>query len=695
MVHTGQAASAAAATASSQANLSRPRRLPSSGSFHAGAPFPQLSPYAYEDVAAGQSSAGSRQRRRRSSAAATPSGYGPFRRLSTHNRYHTFPTQPPKTPSEQPNSPPRYPPFLSASSRGPASGDGDEEDNGGSSPEGSLSASSHSSQQQGGDTSTPLPWKQLALLALLSLAEQTALNSIGPYLPTMVASFPSVPAGQVGLYVGLLASSFALAQLATNLFWGYLSDRIGRKPVMLLGTSLLGVCFVFFGFCTEYAHLVGVHVAMGLLNGNAAVVPTCLGEVTDKTNQSRAFTWLPVIYSLGSITGPAVGGLLAGKVGDDGDRHPFLVPNITAAALLGFSVLVVGIWFEETLESDGDQMAAEDGFGNWIRKVWTQLGGCFGKRKERRGSSSWSSRWPTAAHGAGRDQGYSEDDDVSSAEEGADEQQTLLGSSTTDGDNKNNLTPQEKSAFRQLANRTTLAVLVTYLVFQLSNISYNSLYPIFASAPSPTGRDLGPSTIGLSLSLAGLATILFQGFLFQPLKSRVGNLGTYRWSLFGMAISMAMMPWIGYVDEDRPWLGLGTGKGWLYTELGVVLVLKNICAVGGLSSVMLLITNSAPSHETLGTLNGIAQTLSAAGRSVGPFLSGGLFTLSTRVQPKGEALAWGLFAGVSLLGWAGTFLIRPKGARLESADFMGDDDGTDDSGVGGDEEAVSGGDASE
>jgi hypothetical protein len=88
------------------------------------------------------------------------------------------------------------------------------------------------------------------------------------------------------------------------------------------------------------------------------------------------------------------------------------------------------------------------------------------------------------------------------------------------------------------------------------------------------------------------------------------------------------------------------------------------------------INNSAPSHEVLGTLNGIAQSLSAAGRSVGPFLSGALFTVSARVQPKGEALAWGLFAGVALVGWVGTFFIRRQG--LESADWEGDDgQGTD------------------
>lgn len=87
------------------------------------------------------------------------------------------------------------------------------------------------------------------------------------------------------------------------------------------------------------------------------------------------------------------------------------------------------------------------------------------------------------------------------------------------------------------------------------------------------------------------------------------------------------------------------------------------------------ITNSAPSHETLGTLNGLAQSLSAAGRSFGPFASGALFTLSTRIQPKGEVLAWGLFGGVALVGWVWSLTIN--GSSLESDDFTGDDQDSD------------------
>lgn len=53
-------------------------------------------------------------------------------------------------------------------------------------------------------------------------------------------------------------------------------------------------------------------------------------------------------------------------------------------------------------------------------------------------------------------------------------------------------------------------------------------------------------------------------------------------------------------------------------------------------------------------------------------MSGALFTLSTRIQPKGEVLAWGLFGGVALVGWVWSMTIN--GSNLESDDFTGDDD---------------------
>ncbi|KAL2148258.1 hypothetical protein VTH82DRAFT_2406 [Thermothelomyces myriococcoides] len=688
MVHPTKVTASQQPTArNSRPGLSRARRSRASGSFHAGEPFPF--PQSYDETRP----SGSRARRR-----PAPGPRGRLLRRQSTPKYHTFPTSPPESPSGGQWSPGRprswYKRLLSRYGKKSAAQDEeggiarasddapDVEETG----RGRQTKQSHTAGYgylSPGEDATPLPWAQLSLLALLSLAEQTALNSIGPYLPTMVASFDEIPEGDEGLYVGLLASSFALAQLTTNLLWGYLSDRVGRKPTMLLGTSLLMVCFIFFGLCRTFAQLIMVHVAMGLFNGNAAIVPTCLGEITDRTNQSSAFTWLPVIYSLGSITGPALGGLLVGVLG--GSMYPFLAPNIVVAALLLSSVVVLAVWFDETLNGL-DQRAAAPAL-EWLYKARDWCAAHLGRTSKAPSRLSSAERLPSASNDNSELDELSTDNSEEESDS-AEEQSGLLqrrGTEAEDGDDKE--PGQESSAFRELSNRNTLAVLGTYLVFQLTNISYNSLYPIFAASPPPTGRELGPGIIGVSLSLAGVATIAFQVLVFPRVKSRIGNLGTYRYSLLGMAISMALMPWIDYVDS-KPRFGLGTGKLWLYSELGAILVLKNICAVGGLSSVMLLITNSAPSNETLGTLNGIAQTLSAAGRSVGPFLSGGLFTLSTRVRPKGEALAWGLFAGVALVGWLGSLVIRNKG--LESADWEDDeDDSSDEIDGSGDEEQQS------
>jgi len=83
----------------------------------------------------------------------------------------------------------------------------------------------------------------------------------------------------------------------------------------------------------------------------------------------------------------------------------------------------------------------------------------------------------------------------------------------------------------------------------------------------------------------------------------------------------------------------------------------------------------------LGTLNGLAQTLSAAGRAAGPFLSGGLFSLATNVRPKGEALAWGVFGGIAFVGWVMSFGIRGEG--LESAEWDEENGSSDDEESGG------------
>lgn len=472
------------------------------------------------------------------------------RRKSPTLHYQTFPTPPPKTKGQPPSvSPP--------SSR---DGPGDRQ-HGSSGPN---------------RTESPLPKKQLAILAVIALAEQTALNSISPYLPQMASTFPEVDPGQVGLYVGLIASSFALAQFATNFLWGWLSDRIGRKPVVLMGTLFTAACFVAFGFCRTLWQAITVQVLMGLVNGNQAVVSTCLGEITDRSNQSRAFVYLPVIYGLGGITGPLVGGTLvkSGSQSTQHDPYPYIRPNLVSAAVLVVDLILTMIFLEESLEQAKNLPPLGQRVGSLFSWVWQFA------------SSTWRPSYTKVSRKGHGGNSHREDRALLDGEAGSDED-----SDAASGGFMPTLLPHTDAdlAGKHVFTRDTLLLLATFLIFQLANISYNSLYPIFGQASPPTGRSLSPKEIGVTLAFAGAATIFFQIAIFGRLRDRMGNKITYRVGLGGMVLAFLLMPWVGYKDGSQGNGVVGSGKAWLYLELGFVLLVRALAAVGCLTSALLLV----------------------------------------------------------------------------------------------------------
>lgn len=479
-------------------------------------------------------------------------GRGPLiRRKSSTPHYHTFDTPPPR-------------------SRGkPPSARSDSSTAGASSPP----------CQENGHKESPLPIRQMTILAVIALCEQTALNSISPYLPKMASSFPEVDESRVGLYVGTIASAFALAQFLTNFFWGWLSDRIGRKPVILTGTILTAACFVAFGCCRTLWQAILVQALMGLVNGNQAVVSTCLGDITDRTNQSKAFTYLPVLYGLGGITGPIVGGLLVDpKNPFDSSKpnpYPFLGPNLASAAILTLDFFLAVLFLDESLE----EARHLPPLGKRVKSLFSWLW-----------QSTWFQARPTYLRKNGKHAAY-HGLLTQSPENGADEDVSVDGDENDQDMSLSALLPHhsgDELSSRDVFNRDTVLLLVTYLIFQLSNISYNSLYPIFASAPSPTGRDLSPQQIGFSLAFAGAVTILFQIGVFGKLRDKMGNRSTYRAGLACFVVAFLMMPWVGYKDGEGGEDARSTGNIWLWIELGFVLLVKTVAAVGGLTSALLL-----------------------------------------------------------------------------------------------------------
>lgn len=142
---------------------------------------------------------------------------------------------------------------------------------------------------------TPLPKMQIFVLCVMRLSEPIAFLCILPFIPQMLReNMPNVPRSQIGYWAGLIESVFAIVQFATVFLWGRASDTIGRKPVLLIGLLGVALSMNFFGLAKTLPQMIIARSVAGFMNANMSVLKSTLGELTDETNQARAFSLLPL-----------------------------------------------------------------------------------------------------------------------------------------------------------------------------------------------------------------------------------------------------------------------------------------------------------------------------------------------------------------------------------------------------------------
>lgn len=152
---------------------------------------------------------------------------------------------------------------------------------------------------------------------------------------------------QIALYAGMITSSFTFAEFTAGAFWGRMSDKFGRKIVLLIGLIGTAISLVMFGFAPNLATAMVARALGGVLNGNLGVIYTMVSEISTKKQEDQVISFIICTWPLGTIIGSALGGALALPCenypwlfarGTLWDRFPFLLPNLVAVC-----VLIVGI----------------------------------------------------------------------------------------------------------------------------------------------------------------------------------------------------------------------------------------------------------------------------------------------------------------------------------------------------------------
>jgi MFS family permease len=125
------------------------------------------------------------------------------------------------------------------------------------------------------------------------VAEPIALTSIFPYSWVMVREFHVGGPNDASFYAGILVAAFSLAEALTGMFWGGLSDRIGRKPVLLTGCASTALSLLIVGFASSYRVALLGRIVGGALNGNIGVIQTMVGELVKRPEHERMY--LPAV----------------------------------------------------------------------------------------------------------------------------------------------------------------------------------------------------------------------------------------------------------------------------------------------------------------------------------------------------------------------------------------------------------------
>ncbi len=183
----------------------------------------------------------------------------------------------------------------------------------------------------------------MKILFLIVFVDLIGFGIVIPLLPFYGEHFAASPAE-----VGMLMAVYSFTQFLAAPLWGRLSDRVGRRPVLIVSLAGIAAAYVWLGFATSLWALFAARAAAGFMAGNISVAFAYVADVTTAETRARGMGLIGAAFGLGFIFGPAIGGVLAG---DDPANADFLTPALVAAAASIVALVLTVLRLPESLDA--------------------------------------------------------------------------------------------------------------------------------------------------------------------------------------------------------------------------------------------------------------------------------------------------------------------------------------------------------
>ncbi|TRX98839.1 hypothetical protein FHL15_000181 [Xylaria flabelliformis] len=506
----------------------------------------------------------------------------------------------------------------------------------------------------------PFPRRQMLVLAICRICEPIAFMGIFPYVYFMIEDFHvTEDASRISFYAGLVTSAFTFAEFSTGLLWGRLSDKIGRKPVILTGLAGTALSVLVFGFAPNLTVALMARAIGGLLNGNMGVLSTTITElITVKEHQPRAYTVLPVVWCLGSIIGPMIGGALARPCisypnlfspGTIWDRYPYLLPNLFSAFVVLVGVINGFLFLEETHAQKKMERDRGLELGHWILSKLTGFRKCTEPRDEKSKLSDPEDEMSPLIN-------HDEQLPTYRTNENTPASSPRLRSASAPAITQDSLDLTQPSehigvGFSKTFTRPVIMNIISFGILAFHTMTFDQLLPVFLATAPPKnkmetslpfkfvdGFNLDSKTVGIVLSIQGAYMLFMNTFVVPKILSRFGTWRSFRFIVVAYFLLYLVTPYLVLLPPAYRMIGLAVVIAWKCTFATIVY-----------PSNAILLAESSPNKLVLGTINGVAASSASLCRAFGPIISGILYAV-------------GLESGYSGLAWWFTALVAIGGA---------------------------------